>query len=253
MRESSWEKLRLSDDLRNWFKLCKELILLSPNEDDTHLAFASLIKDKDFSSKDHLIQINEVIRYRNQIALKHLGLISLAAFDFDYRLKDDLLQEGFFGLVRAIEKFDHRLGYQFSTYALFWIKQSIQRYLANRGATIRVPVHAPQVLKEAASFESAFLTKRGRCPSPEEVSEGTRFKALTLATLVKPVFTPDDQLKLIENDSLKPTCEILEDFQEKEQISKAIKQLAPREQQIINYRFGFAAFKEKSLQELGKI
>lgn len=229
LKETNWDKIRLSDELRNWFRICK-----------------------DYKSQDILNQINDIVSFRNKIAMNHIGLIYSIASNFDYHLKDDLIQEGFFGLIRAIEKFDHRLGYKFSTYATLWIKQSIQRYIANREVAIRTPAHAPMALARVASFNAAFLTKHDELPTDSEVSAAVGITTGTLATLAKPIIASnsDEKLLSIENND-KQIYEMIEDFEEKEKIVKAIKELKPREQQIINYRFGLTINEEKTLQEIG--
>lgn len=252
----SWEELRLSDSLRNWFKQCYQILFFPTEENEIN----SFVKDKDYDSwiKEVSKQYRKILIHRNQIAISNLGLVNSIAFskEFSFSLKEDLVQEGFFGLIRAIEKFDSNFGFKFSTYALFWIKESIRRFLSNRGTLIRVPVHAPSVWARVSEYERAFVKKHERLPTREETSAGTGLTTRSLANLIKPSLSVDGELKLgkisTESIDLKPISELIENYQQKENLKKIINQLPQREKQIINYRFGFSSFKEKTLQELGQ-
>src|SRR5215208_2016841 len=145
-----------SDTLQLFLRDVRRHPLLSADEE---VELAKRIERGDLAAKERMVNSN--LRLVVSIAKKYQGH-ELALLD--------LIQEGILGLIRAAEKFDYRKGYKFSTYATFWIRQAIQRGLANQGRTIRIPVHIGQRERKIARAERELAAKHGRPPSDEEVA-----------------------------------------------------------------------------------
>src|ERR687889_2772234 len=143
--------------------------LLTPQEE---LDLAKRIETGDLEAKERLTTHN--LRLVVSIARKYQGLSELCLLD--------LIQEGMLGLIRAVEKFDYRKGFRFSTYATLWIRKAIQRGIADKGRTIRLPVHVAQRERKIATTERQLATKLGREPTPEEIAEATE---LPLADVIE--------------------------------------------------------------------
>ena len=176
----------------------------------------------------------------------------------------DLIQEGNMGLMRAVDKFEYRLGHKFSTYATWWIRQSITRSIADHGRTIRVPVHVTEQLQKLSKYQKAYLSKAGREPTEDELALLMKLPIPKVRKLLKitqdpvSIETPvgrggDGQLSdfLKDHELLSPPDTVIH-LSLKEQIEGALEQLNEREARILQMRFGLSNEREHTLEEVGE-
>jgi RNA polymerase primary sigma factor len=213
---------------------------------------ARRIERGDLAAKERLVNCNLRLVISNARSYEGLDLPLL-----------DLIQEGMLGLIRAAEKFDYRKGYKFSTYATFWIRESIQRAIANRARPIRVPVHIGQRERRIGRARSALIARLGREPTDEEIAEeaelelrevrATREIARVVTSLDRPVGEEEETTlgALLASDASPPDEEV-EIAARDAALHRALERLPEVERQVVALRFGIDGDDPTPLREAGR-
>jgi RNA polymerase primary sigma factor len=238
-----------TDALQLFLNEIRRYPLLTATEE---IELAKRIEQGDLDAKERMINSN--LRLVVSIAKKYQGQeLSLL----------DLIQEGIFGLIRAAEKFDWRKGYKFSTYATFWIRQAIQRGLANKARTIRIPVHIGQRERKIVRAERELSARLGREPSDAEIAaaaelplsqvEEVREAARTVTSLDRPVGEEGDTAlrDLLEGDS-PPVDQEVELILSEELLRRTVDELPETERHVIQLRYGIDGEDPQPLRETGR-
>jgi len=239
-----------TDALQLFFNEIRRHPLLTGDEE---IEIAKAIERGDLDAKERLVNSN--LRLVVSIAKKYQGQdLSLL----------DLIQEGILGLIRASEKFDWRKGYKFSTYATFWIREAIQRGIANKGRTIRIPVHIGQRERKIARATQTLATELGRDPTDEEVAAATELPveqvievkdaARTVTSLDRPVGEGDETAfgDLLPGDQPTPDEEVEIGFRE-EILHRALDKLPEQERKVVKLRYGINGDNPTPLREAGQM
>src|SRR3954452_5675206 len=239
-----------SDTLQLFLRDVRRHPLLSADEE---IELAKRIERGDLDAKERMVNSN--LRLVVSIAKKYQGH-ELALLD--------LIQEGILGLIRASEKFDWRKGYKFSTYATFWIRQAIQRGLANQGRTIRIPVHIGQRERKIARAERELAAKHGRPPTDDEVAAAaevsledlleTREVMRTITSLERPVGEDGGTAlgDLLASDEIEPHEEVEIGLRD-QTVRDALDLLPEQEREVIALRFGVDGGEPTPLREAGRL
>jgi RNA polymerase primary sigma factor len=238
------------DSLRLYLRSIGRVALLTAADE---VALAKRIERGDIVAKQQMVEAN--LRLVVSIAKGYLGR-GLSFLD--------LIQEGSLGLIRAVEKFDYRRGYKFSTYATWWIRQAVTRAIADKGRTIRIPVHMVEKLNKVIGVERQLVQQLGREPthdevaveldcSPKEVREIMRM-AQHPVSLEKPVGEEDDSAlgDFIEDQSAESPFELAARAMRDENVCRALSVLPRREREVIEMRYGLTGERPRTLEEVGQ-
>jgi RNA polymerase primary sigma factor len=238
------------DSLRLYLRSIGRVNLLTA---DQEVALAKRIERGDMNAKQQMIEAN--LRLVVSIAKSYLGrgLTFL-----------DLIQEGSMGLIRAVEKFDYRRGYKFSTYATWWIRQAVTRAIADKGRTIRIPVHMVEKLNKVVHVERQLVQTLGREPTPEEIAIELETSVrevrdvLRMAqqpiSLERPVGEEDDSElgDFVEDQTAESPFELAAEHLRRENLRRALNALPAREREVIEMRFGLTGERPYTLEEVGR-
>jgi len=238
------------DSLRLYLRSIGRVQLLTAEQEVT---LARRIERGDMEAKQRMIEAN--LRLVVSIAKSYLGrgLTFL-----------DLIQEGSMGLIRAVEKFDYRRGYKFSTYATWWIRQAVTRAIADKGRTIRIPVHMVEKLNKVVHVERQLVQQLGREPTSEEIAAELETNVrevrdvLRMAqqpvSLEKPIGEEEESElgDFVEDQTAESPFELASERLRRENLRRALAALPEREREVIEMRFGLTGERPYTLEEVGK-
>ena len=238
------------DPVKMYLKDIGKVPLLSAEEE---IELAKRMEAGDEMAKKKLAESN--LRLVVSIAKRYVGRGMLFL---------DLIQEGNLGLLKAVEKFDYRKGYKFSTYATWWIRQAITRAIADQARTIRIPVHMVETINKVTRVSRDLLQKLGREPLPEEVGEVMGLPKERVQEIMKIAQEPvsletpigeeeDSHLgDFIQDESIPTPVEATNQTLLHEQLDEVVSTLTEREQRVIKLRFGWDDVRPRTLEEVGK-
>jgi RNA polymerase primary sigma factor len=238
------------DSLRLYLRSIGRVQLLTAERE---VALAQRIERGDLVAKQEMVEAN--LRLVVSIAKGYLGR-GLSFLD--------LIQEGSLGLIRAVEKFDYRRGYKFSTYATWWIRQAVTRAIADKGRTIRIPVHMVEKLNKVVHVERQLVQEFGREPIPEEIALELQWTArevkdiLRIAqlpiSLEKPIGEEEDSElgDFVEDETAESPFELASENLRRENVRRALNALPPREREVIEMRYGLKGHQARTLEEVGR-
>ena len=240
----------IEDPVRMYLKEIGKVPLLSAEEE---IELAQKMEEDDEEAKKKLAEAN--LRLVVSIAKRYVGLCMLFL---------DLIQEGNLGLIKAVEKFDYRKGYKFSTYATWWIRQAITRAIADQARTIRIPVHMVETINKLIRVSRQLLQELGREPSPEEIAEEMNMPVERVREILKisqepvsletPIGEEEDSHlgDFIQDDNVPVPADAAAFTLLKEQLVEVLNTLTEREQKVLRLRFGLDDGRARTLEEVGK-
>jgi RNA polymerase primary sigma factor len=238
------------DSLRLYLRSIGRVDLLTAGEE---IALAKRIERGDVAAKRHMVEAN--LRLVVSIAKGYLGR-GLSFLD--------LIQEGSLGLIRAVEKFDYRRGYKFSTYATWWIRQAVTRAIADKARTIRIPVHMVEKLNRVTHVERQLVQTMGREPEPAEIAEELKITVREVRDILRVAQMPislekpvgdEEESELgdfVADDRTEEPFDTATERLQREDIQKALDALPERERQVIELRYGLRGHEPLTLEEVGR-
>ena len=243
--------ISIEDPVRMYLKEICKVPLLSAEEE---IELAKKMEIGDQESKKRLAEAN--LRLVVSIAKRYVGRGMLFL---------DLIQEGNLGLIKAVEKFDYRKGYKFSTYATWWIRQAITRAIADQARTIRIPVHMVETINKLIRVSRQLLQELGREPSPEEIAEEMGMPVDRVREILKisqepvsletPIGEEEDSHlgDFIQDDNVPVPADAAAFTLLKEQLVEVLGTLTEREQKVLRLRFGLDDGRARTLEEVGTV
>ena len=244
------EGVSIEDPVRMYLKEIGKVPLLSAEEE---IELAKKMEQGDENAKKRLAEAN--LRLVVSIAKRYVGRGMLFL---------DLIQEGHLGLIKAVEKFDYRKGYKFSTYATWWIRQAITRAIADQARTIRIPVHMVETINKLIRVSRQLLQELGREPTPEEIAEEMDMPVDRVREILKisqepvsletPIGEEEDSHlgDFIQDDNVPVPADAAAFTLLKEQLVEVLGTLTEREQKVLRLRFGLDDGRARTLEEVGK-
>jgi len=244
------EGIGIDDPVRMYLKEIGRVPLLTP---DKEVELAKRMENGDEEAKRRLAEAN--LRLVVSIAKRYVGRGMLFL---------DLIQEGNLGLIKAVEKFDYRKGYKFSTYATWWIRQAITRAIADQARTIRIPVHMVETINKLIRVSRQLLQELGREPNPEEIAKEMNISEDKVREIMKIAQEPvsletpigeeeDSHLgDFIEDQEARAPAEEASFTLLREQLDEVLKTLTDREQRVLRLRFGLDDGRARTLEEVGQ-
>ena len=244
------EGIAIDDPVRMYLKEIGKVPLLTA---DQEIDLARRLEEGDESAKQQLAEAN--LRLVVSIAKRYVGRGMLFL---------DLIQEGNLGLIKAVEKFDYRKGFKFSTYATWWIRQAITRAIADQARTIRIPVHMVETINKLIRISRQLLQGYGREPTPEEIAKEMGISESKVREIIKIAQEPvsletpigeeeDSHLgDFIPDDDAPAPAEAASFALMKEQLTEVLDTLTPREEKVLRLRFGLDDGRQRTLEEVGK-
>ena len=244
------EGVSIEDPVRMYLKEIGKVSLLTADEE---IELAKRMEQGDEDAKKRLAEAN--LRLVVSIAKRYVGRGMLFL---------DLIQEGNLGLIKAVEKFDYRKGYKFSTYATWWIRQAITRAIADQARTIRIPVHMVETINKLIRVSRQLLQELGREPTPEEIAEEMDMNVDRVREILKisqepvsletPIGEEEDSHlgDFIQDDNVPVPADAAAFTLLKEQLIEVLGTLTEREQKVLRLRFGLDDGRARTLEEGGK-
>ena len=244
------EGVSIEDPVRMYLKEIGKVSLLTADEE---IELAKRMEQGDEEAKKRLAEAN--LRLVVSIAKRYVGRGMLFL---------DLIQEGNLGLIKAVEKFDYRKGYKFSTYATWWIRQAITRAIADQARTIRIPVHMVETINKLIRVSRQLLQELGREPTPEEIAEEMKMPVDRVREILKisqepvsletPIGEEEDSHlgDFIQDDNVPVPADAATFTLLKEQLIEVLGTLTEREQKVLRLRFGLDDGRARTLEEVGK-
>ncbi|MCI7027151.1 MAG: RNA polymerase sigma factor RpoD [Clostridiales bacterium] len=244
------EGISIDDPVRMYLKEIGKVPLLTADEE---IELAKRMEEGDVDAKHRLCEAN--LRLVVSIAKRDVGRGMLFL---------DLIQEGNLGLIKAVDKFDYRKGYKFSTYATWWIRQAITRAIADQARTIRIPVHMVETINKLIRVSRQLLQEYGREPLPEEIAEEMGISEDKVREIIKIAQEPvsletpigeeeDSHLgDFLPDEDAPAPAEAAAFTLLKEQLMSVLSTLTPREEMVLKLRFGLEDGRQRTLEEVGK-